>query len=191
MKVKLVVIGTSLGGLTALRWLLSALPQDFPSPVAIVQHRSAESGPALDMILRKSCALKIVEPQDKEPILPGAVYIAPPDYHLMVEGTTFALSTEGTVSYARPSIDVLFESAARAYSGGVVGVVLTGANRDGARGAAAIKSRGGYLIVQSPEEAECAVMPRAALAAAHADQVLRLGAIGTFLVDLCEEERSE
>ncbi len=187
---KIVVIGASLGGLTALQSVLSALPRDFPAPVVIVQHRGAESGNALDSILRRSCALKVIEPQDKEAILPGTVYLAPPDYHLLIEGATFALSTEGVVSYARPSIDVLFDSAARAYARRVIGVVLTGANRDGARGSASIKRHGGYLIVQSPDEAECNVMPRAALAAVQADRILTLQEVGPRLVELCQEDRN-
>jgi two-component system chemotaxis response regulator CheB len=181
---KIVVVGASLGGMSALETLLKGLPGNFPLPIAIVQHRSAESGQMLSMSLRKQSALRISEPQDKEAILPGQVYIAPADYHLLVDEGSFSLSTEGPVSYARPSIDVLFESASDAYGERVIGVILTGSNQDGAYGAARIKERGGYLIVQQPDTSESAVMPKATLTSAVVDRILPLREIAPCLVRL-------
>ena len=145
MAFKLIVIGTSWGGLRALKVLLSGLPKQFSVPIAIVQHRHKDSDNTLTLFLRRHSALPVEEAEDKAAIVPGQVYLAPADYHLLVEGGDavtqpyFALSTEAPVLYARPSIDVLFESAADAYAEGVVGVILTGASQDGARGLAKIK----------------------------------------------------
>jgi two-component system chemotaxis response regulator CheB len=126
----------------------------------------------------------VVEADDKQPIERGHVYVAPPDYHLLVEGRAFALSTDERVQYARPSIDVLFESAADSFGDSVIGIVLTGSNTDGARGLAAIKDAGGVAIVQRPEEAEKRQMPDAAIAATHADAVLSIDDMGKFLYGL-------
>lgn len=184
MPYRLVVIGTSLGGLTALEILLARLPAGFPVPVVIVQHRDVRSH-SLAPILQRSTRLRVREPQDKDPLNPGTVYLAPPDYHLLVDTEGCALSTDGPVCHARPSIDVLFESAADAFARDAVGVILTGASNDGARGATALKCAGGYLIVQEPSSAECGAMPSATLAATRADQVLPLGDIPTALAKLC------
>jgi two-component system chemotaxis response regulator CheB len=181
----MVVIGVSLGGLVALETLVSGLLAGFPKPVVIVQHRTVDAGSLLATLLRHHCVLPIIEPQDKEAIRPGVVYLAPPDYHLLIEGSTFALTTEAPVSYARPSIDVLFASAADAEGAKTIGVILTGANHDGAWGAAQIKARGGIVIVQQPETAECAVMPRAVLAATAVDFILPLAEIAPMLTLLC------
>lgn len=181
-KVELVVIGTSLGGLSALEILLQELPGDLPLPIAIVQHRLAESDATLCLLLQHHCALQVSEPEDKEPILAGHVYLAPPDYHLLVEPGSFALSTEPRVRYARPSIDVLFESAARVYGEGAVGIALTGASKDGAAGLVSIKARGGVAIVQSPDTAESAVLPLAAIAAVKVDAILPLVEIAAYLL---------
>lgn len=188
MRPELVVIGVSLGGLAALEAILSALPKQWCIPLVVAQHRSAESTEALVQALRRHTRLKVREPEDKEPIRQGYVYVAAPDYHLLVDGDSFALSTDEPVSYARPSVDVLFESAADAYGPRLVGVVLTGANSDGARGAARIKQAGGAVIVQDPETADCAVMPRAAIGAARVDYVLDLPGIGRYLAGLCDPE---
>lgn len=178
----MVLIGTSLGGLEALAAVLGALSSSFPWPVVIVQHRSAEdSGNTLTAILQHRCALPVCEAEDKDPILGGRVYVAPSDYHLLVERDTFALSTEARVSLARPSIDVLFDSAAASFDGQLVGVVLTGASFDGARGAARVKAVGGVVLVQDPRTAESPVMPEAAIAAVNVDAVLPLAAIGERL----------
>jgi two-component system chemotaxis response regulator CheB len=135
--------------------------------------------------LQRSSGLPVSEPDDKEPIARGRVYLAPRDYHLLIEGRHFALSTEAPVCYARPSIDVLFESAADAYGKDVIGVILTGKNRDGARGLAAIKKCGGLAVVEDPATAEAREMPEAALAATIVDRVLPLGGIALFLSSLC------
>ncbi len=178
---QLVVIGVSLGGLRALETLLGGLPGEFPWPLAIVQHRSPDADDSLAGLLQNRTALQVADACDKEPIRPGHIYLAPPDYHLLVEEDHFSLSTDERVNYSRPSIDVLFESAADAFGAGVIGVVLTGANADGARGAARIKARGGCVIVQDPATAESPSMPTAALAAVTADQVLPLEEIAPWL----------
>lgn len=188
MEPELVVVGVSLGGLAALETILGALPKDWCVPVAVAQHRAADSTEALVQALRRHTRLKVREPEDKEPIRPGYVYIAPADYHLLIEGDSFALSTDGPVSYARPSVDVLFESAADAYGPNLVGVVLTGANNDGARGAARIKEAGGAVVVQDPATADSAVMPRSVMDATQVDQVLDLPGIGRYLTELCNRD---
>ena len=184
MGYKIVVMGASLGGLHALETLFEELPADFPLPVAVVHHRGPHPGPHLRSTLQNHAALRVREPQDKEAIEPGNIYLAPADYHLLVEDGHFSLSTEGRVSYARPSIDVLFDSAAEAYAERAVAVALTGANKDGAQGAARVKERGGYLIVQDPETAECPVLPNTVLASTGADRVLSLSEISRHLVRL-------
>ncbi|MBI2876293.1 MAG: chemotaxis protein CheB, partial [Candidatus Tectomicrobia bacterium] len=154
-------------------------------PVAVAQHRQKGSDDTLAMLLQRFTVLSVGEAEDKEAILPGHIYLAPPDYHLLVEEGHFSLSTEAPVWYARPSIDLLFESAADAYAERVIGVILTGASPDGARGLARIKERGGLAIVQDPATAESRIMPEAAIAATEIDQILPLEAIGPFLAGLC------
>jgi len=151
----------------------------------IVQHRSADSPSTLGAHMQEYTALPVSEVEDKEMIQPGRVYLAPAGYHVLVEASAFALSTEAPVVHARPSIDVLFESAADVYAEGVVGIILTGASGDGAQGLAKIKQRGGVTLVQAPETAECPVMPAAALEATPVDHVLPLAEIGPFLAQLC------
>jgi two-component system, chemotaxis family, protein-glutamate methylesterase/glutaminase len=186
MAYELVVIGASWGGLTALERVLGDLPGDFRVPIAVAQHRSAEgSGGGLARLLSSHAGLPVVDAEDKQAIEPGCVYLAPPDYHLLIEPDGFALSVDDMVAYSRPSIDVLFESAADEYRDRLVGVVLTGANDDGANGLATISRLGGYTIVQNPVEAERPEMPRAALRAVEPDRVLALGAIAPALVELC------
>lgn len=191
--VEIVVIGTSLGGLHALEVLLSGLPKNFPIPVAIVQHRHKSSDDTLLLLLQRYAALPFKEVEDKEAILPGWVYLAPADYHLLIEPWQtqqdypyFALSTEAPVLYARPSIDVLFESAADAYAERVVGVILTGASRDGVQGLGRIKACGGLTVVQHPSTAESRMMPEAAIATVAVDYILPLQDIAPFLVNLCQ-----
>jgi two-component system chemotaxis response regulator CheB len=179
---RLVVIGASLGGVRALERVLGGLAPDFPLPIAVVLHRAAEPAPSqLASLLQLRCALPVSEANDKERIIPGHVYLAPADYHLLVDEDRFALSVDARVSYARPSIDVLFDSAADSYRGGVVGVVLTGANSDGANGAVRIKERGGKVVAQDPDNAESPVMPRAAIGTGAVDSVLPLGEIASYL----------
>ena len=184
---ELVVMGASWGGLAALGLVLSGLPRDFGAAIAIAQHRGVEPGDAVlaDALARKS-ALPVREVHDKDPIVPGWVHLAPSDYHLLVEREgTFALSTDPREQYSRPSIDVLFESAADAYASRVVGVILTGANPDGAAGLARIRRRGGFAVVQDPATADRAAMPEAAMARAGADEVVALSEIAPLLTRLC------
>lgn len=180
---RLIVLGTSLGGLRALSALLAALPASFELPLAIVQHRTTDNG-GLAPFLQGVSALTVCEVEDRQPIAPRMVYLAPADYHLLVGDGHFALSTDAPVNHARPAIDVLFESAASTYGPAAAGVVLTGASEDGAAGLAAIRRRGGATIVQEPADAECAVMPRAALQAVPGARSLPLAAIGPALVAL-------
>lgn len=184
-KYEIVVIGCSLGGMQALQAIFSVLPKEFPLPIAAVQHRFRTSNEGLPQFLRRHSELKVVDTVDKEWMKAGTVYLAPANYHLLVERGELSLSVDEKVEYSRPSIDVLFESAADAYGAGVIGVVLTGANADGARGAARIKQRGGFVIVQDPETAESPAMPQAAINTARVDRILPLDRIGPFLVELC------
>ena len=179
-----VVIGSSLGGLHAVSTLLAALPQGFHLPIVIAQHRATvpPSDGELQTIWQRQTSLVVCDAEDKVPIVPGRVYVAPADYHLMIESRhRLALSTEGPVLWARPSIDVLFETAAEAYGESVIGVILTGASADGSQGLRAIRARGGCALVQEPTSAECDVMPRAALAATSVNQVLGLCDLGRLL----------
>ena len=182
---KIVVVGTSTGGLDALQVLLRGLVESFPWALIVVQHRGKESNSGLCDYLRKSSRLPVGEPEDKEPIAQGRVYLAPRDYHLLIEKGSFALSTEAPVYFARPSIDVLFESAADSYGQNVVGIILTGANGDGALGLAKIKAAGGLTIVQEPATARAPEMPKAAVAATTIDRILPLQEIAPFLNSLC------
>jgi two-component system chemotaxis response regulator CheB len=184
----IIVIGASLGGLRALSVLFAGLPADFPLPIAVAQHRHVDTNGSLSAILQLHSALAIVEVEDKQDIQPGQIYLAPSDYHLLVEPGGFALSTEAPVAYARPSIDVLFESAASAYGSRAIGIILTGASNDGARGLARIKQRGGLALAQEPATAESPVMPAAAIAAVKVDHILALTLIAPFLVDLCRAQ---
>lgn len=185
MVASVVVVGASLGGLSALRVLLSGLPKEFPLPVVIVQHRGKAEDDPLAELLGVDSSLPVSEPDDKQPLETAHAYVAPADYHLLLEPGRLTLSTEAPVNCARPSVDVLFESAADAYGRGVTGVVLTGANQDGARGCARIKARGGVVLVQDPAEAEGSVMPAAAMAATRVDRVLPLSELPTFLATSC------
>jgi two-component system, chemotaxis family, protein-glutamate methylesterase/glutaminase len=178
----LVVVGTSTGGLHALTRLLSGLPANYRLPILVVQHRSKDSDEGLSGLLRAASRIPLREAEDKEPLTSPCVYLGPPDYHLLVEQDSIALSTEEPVAYSRPSIDVLFESAAYAFGSGVIGVLLTGANQDGTRGLQDIKSRGGYVIVQDPESAESGFMPKNAVKNVLADRVLGLDQIAAELM---------
>lgn len=184
----IVAVGTSWGGLGALGKLVGALPGDFAAPVIIVQHRGKDSNHLLAELLQGTSDLVIHEAEDKDPLLPGNVYVAPADYHLLVDAGQVSLSTEGPVRYSRPSIDVAFESVAESYGAAVIGVILTGANQDGARGLARILALGGRGIVQDPDTAEVAIMPAAARKAAPRAEVLGLEAIPARLVELVKGE---
>ena len=185
MQYAIIVVGASLGGLHALKVVLGGLPRGFALPVVVVQHRRYDADETLAQLLQRHSVVPVSEAEDKQPIEPGHVYLAPASYHVLVErtepGPCLALSTEGPVSYARPSIDVLFESAADAYGERAIGVILTGTNQDGAAGLAAITACGGLGIVQDPATAEAPAMPSAAIAATTIKHILPLAAIAPFL----------
>lgn len=182
---RFIAIGTSLGGFQALRTVLGGLPEDFPVPIAVVQHRSCEDSDAFAPLLAAYTKLRVVEVEDKEPIKSGNVYVCPSNYHLLIDGEHFALSTDGPVLHARPSIDVLFESAAATYRDGVIGILLTGMSRDGTAGLAKIKENGGFVLVQDPLAAEGHIMPEAAITSVAVDKVLPLEDIAGFVTGLC------
>ncbi len=179
-----VVIGTSAGAVQALSQILPRLPEAYPLPVLVVVHvPAAPSG--LVALFDARCNIEVREPEDKEPIVPGTIYFAPPSYHMLVEEDgSIALSTDEPVLFSRPSIDVLFQSAADSFRDGLVGVVLTGANEDGAAGAAAVAAAGGTVLVEDPEHAYAAAMPRAASARCPSAQLLSLDAIADYLLHL-------
>lgn len=166
-RIELVVIGGSAGAIEVLREVLRRLPEDFGSAIAIVVHLPADGPNMLPGVLSSPGAPPMKLAEDKEPIAPGTIYLAVPDYHLLIEaGRTFALSLDARVHFSRPAIDVLFESAAEAYGPALMGIILSGANADGAAGLKAIGDRGGITVVQSLESSEMVAMPAAALEAA-------------------------
>jgi len=182
----LVVIGASWGGLEVLRTILRDLPAELGAAVVIAQHRSPESHPtAFRDLLGAATLLRVREAADKDALQAGTAYIAAPDYHLLVEGESLSLSTDEPVHYARPSIDVLLETAAESYRERCIGVVLTGANDDGAHGLARVAELGGTAIVQDPETAQRDEMPRAALQATPSARVVSAAEIAPLLVELC------
>ena len=182
--IDLVAIGASWGGLAAIKRVLAPLPAGFGAAIVIAQHRQRCADGRLAELLDGHCALDVREAEDKQTLQAGIVLLAPPDYHLLVEPGAVALSVDEPVLFSRPSIDVLLHSAADAYGERAAGVVLTGANADGASGLARLAARGGTAIVQDPETAARREMPAAALAATPAAHVLALERIGELLVDL-------
>lgn len=181
MKYEMVAIGVSYGGLEALETILSRLPNNFSMAIAIAQHRHKSSDGELIKFLQRYSLLPISEAQDKQAIVSGKVYLAPADYHLMIDSTHFALSTEAPVISARPSINVLFESVADAFKEQAIGVILTGSSDDGAKGLAKIKAYGGLAIVQDPTTATSRIMPDAAIAAVPDAKILPLTEIASFI----------
>jgi two-component system chemotaxis response regulator CheB len=177
-----VVVGSSAGGLRALEMVLGKLPSSFPLPIVAVQHRSKESSDAYADVLGAVTKLPVRDAEDNTPLDAPGVYVGPPDYHVLLEPGRIVLSVDEPVAYSRPSIDVLFESAADAYGSRVVGILLTGANQDGARGLVRIKQAGGYAIVQDPHTAESPEMPAAGIAQAPVDCVLPLAEIADALL---------
>jgi two-component system, chemotaxis family, protein-glutamate methylesterase/glutaminase len=182
---ELIVVGCSLGGMSALEQILTKLPKEFCIPIAVAQHRHRKSNEGLPAFLRRATHMDVVDAEDKQWIQPGKVYLAPADYHLLVEKGEFNLSVDDAVRHSRPSVDVLFESAADAYGPALIGIVLTGANADGAEGARRIKQRGGVVIVQDPKTADAPAMPEAVIATGAVDQILRLEEIAAFLDEHC------
>ncbi|MFP5240438.1 MAG: chemotaxis protein CheB, partial [Acidobacteriota bacterium] len=182
-----VVMGASAGGWAAFSRMLTALPAGYPLPIAIVLHVHPGQGEDFPQHLAPGCKIAVRSAQEKDPFLPGVVHFAPPDYHLLVEwDRTLSLSADPKVCHSRPSIDVLFESAATVYGPGLLGVLLTGASSDGTEGIKRINELGGLTVVQDPDTAEHPVMPRSAILHASPRRVLGLDAITQLLLDLAQ-----
>jgi len=189
VKYEAIVIGTSHGGLEALKLILPRFEKDFPLPVIIVLHIGDHNNEIFINHMNSVCTLEVKEAESNEPIRPGLIYFAPPNYHLQIEDDfTFSLSTAEKLNYSRPSIDVLFESAAYVYSHKLIGVILTGANSDGAQGLKTIKHMGGKTIIQNPCSSLSPAMPRAALKLAKPEIKLKLEAIAEKLIELAREK---
>ena len=179
------MIGASAGGVSALISLLGELPADYRLPVVVLLHLPDDRHSELAQVLQRRLALQVKEAEGGEFLQPGWVYVAPPGYHLLVEHErSFSLSREAPLHHSRPSIDVLFDTAADAYGAGLAAVLLTGANHDGAAGLAAVKARGGMTLVQDPHDAQVPTMPEAALALHAPDHVLALSELRTLLKEL-------
>jgi two-component system chemotaxis response regulator CheB len=182
---ELVVIGVSAGGMQALSKLLPALPDDYKIPVAIVQHIGANNNDYLPSYYSKICQLPVSWASPAMPIAEGHIYFAPPGYHLLVENDrTFSLSVDDSVNHSRPSIDVLFNSAADVFREKLIGVILTGASSDGSKGLRNIKNHNGLTLVQDPDEAEVETMPRAAIETVGVDKTFSLNELKLLLLDL-------
>ncbi len=180
-----VVMGASAGALDALSTILPALPGDYRLPVMVVVHLPPDKKSVLAELLNAKCRMKVMEAEDKEPMQPGTVYLAPADYHMLVEDSTqLSLTADEPILFSRPSINVLFETAAETYKDGLVGIILTGASNDGAKGLAAIAQAGGTTIVQQPSRAFASAMPQAALESCEGAQVLSLEQITAFLKNI-------
>ncbi len=184
MPYSVVAIGTSWGGLAALTMLLGELPADFSIPVVVVQHRSPDSEHLLGQLLQDATDLRVCEIEDKDELAPGTVHLAPANYHVLIEDGYASLSVEEPVRFSRPSIDVMLTSAADTYGPAAIGVVLTGANEDGAQGLAHLVKRGGRALVQNPKTAEIPIMPEAAIRAVPTAEVLSLDALVSRLIEL-------
>lgn len=181
-QVRAVVVGTSAGGVEALSTLLPALPPRLRPPLFVVLHVPRDRPSLLVDLLGRRCAVPVVEAEDKMPVQEGTVYVAPPDYHLLIdEGPRLSLSVDPPVNFSRPSIDVLFESAADVFGAGLVGIILTGASRDGASGLRAIRDAGGATVVQAPQDARVPFMTEAAIREIPVDHVLPLEGIAALL----------
>lgn len=177
-----IVVGTSAGGLTALSSILGKLPHDYSIPIIIVQHRAKDSQDLFEEVLQKKCKIRIKQADEKESIKAGNVYVAPPDYHLLVEtDKTFSLSADEHVQFSRPSIDVLFESAAVAFREKLIGIILTGSNADGSAGISTISKLGGLTIAQDLQEAQYSFMPHSAVETRHVEHVWTLSQIAEYL----------
>jgi two-component system chemotaxis response regulator CheB len=184
-KFKAVVIGVSTGGVAALKLLLRALSADFPIPILVATHISPDAGDGLAVLLDTLCTIRVKEADELEALIPGTVYLAPANYHLQIEREGFlSLSVDAPVNFARPSVDVLFETAAVAFGPALIGVIMTGAGFDGSRGLKRIKELGGLTIVQDPADAEADSMPRSALAAVTPDHLLPLKKLAPLLLKL-------
>lgn len=177
-----VAIGTSWGGLNALRTIFNGLTNPACPPIFVVQHRHRTADNLLIPLLQQMTTLRVREVENNEQILPATIYLAPPDYHLLVEtNLSLSLSIDARIHFSRPAIDVLFETAADAYTNHLVGILLTGSNQDGTNGLRKIKQRGGYTIAQDPTTAEADLMPRTAIETKVIHKVMTLDQIATFL----------
>jgi len=188
MPYSVVALGTSWGGLSAMTKLLSELPEGFSIPIVVVQHRSKDSDMLLVRLLQDSTKLKVCEIEDKDVLCAGTVHIAPADYHVLIEPGYLSLTIEEPVRFSRPSIDVMFTSAADTYGSATIGVVLTGANEDGAAGLGRIVRAGGRGLIQDPKTAEIPVMPAAAIKAVPTAEVVPLDKMARRLIQLSEEK---
>ncbi|MEZ0391984.1 MAG: chemotaxis protein CheB [Pseudobdellovibrionaceae bacterium] len=189
MQIKMIAIGASAGGISAFQKILSSLRGDFQIPIVMVQHLSARSNGPHGMGIQRYTSLKVREIEDKMPLEKGGVYLCPPGYHVLLEkDSCFALSVDEPVHFSRPSIDVFFESAASVFAKALTGVLLTGANEDGALGLFEIKKRGGITIVQSPQTAELSMMPSSAIKIFQPDLILDLAEISAFLNRLMQRK---
>ena len=185
LRYEAVVIGASSGGWDALTEIFQALPEDFPLPIIVAQHLHPSQDVYFFTRMNDISVLPVKDADEKEPVKPGSIYFAPPNYHLLIEkDRTFSLSVDNLVNFSRPAIDVLFESAAEVYHDKLIGIVLTGGNQDGAKGLKTIKENGGLAIVQDPANAQTDIMPQAALNAVEADHIMSLPEIGRFLAGL-------
>ena len=180
-----IVIGTSAGGVEALMRILPALPATAPFSIVVVVHIPRERPSLLTEIFRQKCAMRVEEAVDKADIKPGHIYFAPPDYHVLIDaGPQIALSVDDVIQFSRPSIDVLFESAADVYGKKLLGILLTGGNEDGASGLAYIARCGGTTVLQDPAEAVASAMPEGALKVMTPTHVLRLDEIAALLTTI-------
>ena len=187
-RIDAIAIGTSAGGVEALSILLPALPAGLRASVFIVLHLPRDRPSLLVSVLQPKCALPVREAQDKEPVERGTVYVAPPDYHLLVDtGPQLALSTDEPVHFSRPSIDVLFESAAELYTDRLLAIILTGASQDGAQGMQAVHRAGGMTVVQQPRTAHAPLMVQSALKQTPVNLVLSLEQIADLLRTLADD----
>lgn len=178
-----IVIGASAGAIEALATILSPLPADYPVPIIVVVHIPPHKDSKLASVFQNKCRINACEAEDKQTIEAGTVYFAPPNYHLLVEQDGFlSLSSEEEILFSRPSIDVLFESAADAYGSNLLGIILTGANEDGSNGLKAVVSRHGTAIVQDPLSAAAAAMPRAAIKMVPEALILPPNEIAAYLM---------
>lgn len=185
MRYEAVVIGASAGGLATLSGILKGLPVDFRLPLIIIQHRAKDERMLLEEVLQAKCVIRIKQADEKEKIEGGVAYIAPADYHLLIEkDRSFSLTCDEPVNFSRPSIDLLFETAAEVYMNKLIGIILTGASNDGAAGIQAIRRRGGFTIAQDPANATFPVMPRAAINTGSVLTVFTLEEIREFLLDI-------
>jgi len=184
-KYKAVVMGVSTGGVKALKYIFENLPADFPLPILVVSHILPEADNGLATLLDSVSALNVKEADEGEPLCSGTVYLAPPNYHLLVDSAnSLELSVDPPVNFARPSVDVLFESASLVFGSSLVAVIMTGAGNDGSQGVMAVKGAGGVVIVQNPEDAEMDGMPKSALNAVEPDFILCLIDVPRILQEL-------